>query len=259
MIEHPAYGSLRQVTPVAAVLLEDNPGPMTLDGTNTWVLRASPDVAAVIVDPGEASDEHLARLLDTAPAVSHVLLTHGHHDHVELAEAVSDATGAVVRAADRSLCRGGEPLRDGEVIAAAGVEIRVMATPGHTSDSMSFVVGPDPAVLTGDTILGRGTTVVAHPDGDLGAYLDSLRRLRDLGDVPALTGHGPDLPSLSAVARNYLEHREQRLQQVRDALTVLGADASPRQIVEHVYADVDRAVWWAAELSVEAQLAYLRR
>jgi glyoxylase-like metal-dependent hydrolase (beta-lactamase superfamily II) len=134
-----------------------------------------------------------------------------------------------------------------------------MATPGHTSDSVSFLVDPDPAVLTGDTILGRGTTVVAHPDGDLGEYLESLRRLRDLGDVPALTGHGPELASVAQAAQFYLDHRAERLQQVRDALALLGPDATPRQVVEVVYADVDRSVWWAAELSVRAQLDYLAR
>jgi glyoxylase-like metal-dependent hydrolase (beta-lactamase superfamily II) len=112
-------------------------------------------------------------------------------------------------------------------------------------------------VLTGDTILGRGTTVVAHPDGVLGPYLSSLERLRDLGDVLVLPGHGPELPSLRSVAADYLAHREQRLDQVRGALELLGADASARAIVEHVYADVDPSVWWAAELSVQAQLDYL--
>ncbi len=129
---------------------------------------------------------------------------------------------------------------------------------GHTADSVSFVLADGAGVLTGDTILGRGTTVVAHPDGVLGAYLESLRRLRDLGAVPVLPAHGPDLPSLEAIAEEYLAHRAQRLDQVRDALVVLGPDATARQIVELVYADVDQAVWWAAELSVRAQLDYLR-
>ncbi len=162
-----------------------------------------------------------------------------------------------VRAADPSLCLGGDPLADGEVLAAAGVEVQVLATPGHTSDSVCLVLDAGP-VLTGDTILGRGTTVVAYPDGALGPYLDSLARLRELGDRLVLPGHGPELPSLAAVAEQYLAHRRERLDQVRAALATLGADASARQIVEHVYADVDRSVWWAAELSVQAQLDYLR-
>ena len=114
-------------------------------------------------------------------------------------------------------------------------------------------------MLTGDTVLGRGTTVIAHPDGALGPYLESLRRLADLAPGTAvLTGHGPELPDVAASAAAYLAHREERLDQVRSALARLGPQASPRAVVEDVYADVDRALWPAAELSVRAQLDYLR-
>jgi glyoxylase-like metal-dependent hydrolase (beta-lactamase superfamily II) len=258
MIEHPAYESVRQVTPFAAVLLQNNPSPMTLDGTNTWLLRAPDSSATVVVDPGQADDRHLAAVLAAAPEIALVLLTHGHHDHSETAAAVHEQTGVPVRAIDPAHCHGAAPVTDQELISAAGLDVRVLATPGHTSDSASFLVGTE-AVLTGDTILGRGTTVVAHPDGNLADYLDSLQRLRDLGDVAVLTGHGPELPHAGAVAGRYLEHRAERLRQIRSALQELGADATARQIVELVYADVDEAVWWAAELSVEAQLEYLRR
>jgi glyoxylase-like metal-dependent hydrolase (beta-lactamase superfamily II) len=150
-------------------------------------------------------------------------------------------------------------LADGDVVTAAGVELRVVATPGHTSDSLSFLLAADNAVLTGDTVLGRGTTVIAHPDGALGPYLESLRRLADLAPGTAvLTGHGPELPDVAAVATAYLAHREERLEQVRDALARIGPQASPRAVVEDVYADVDRALWPAAELSVRAQLEFLR-
>jgi glyoxylase-like metal-dependent hydrolase (beta-lactamase superfamily II) len=168
-----------------------------------------------------------------------------------------------VRALDPAHRYGSEGLGEGDVVAGAGVELRVWATPGHTSDSLSFLLDAGPgrpaAVLTGDTILGRGTTVVAYPDGDLAAYLTSLRRLRELGDATVLPGHGPELPQAGAAAQFYLDHRERRLEQVRSALATLGPSASARAIVETVYADVDHAVWPAAEMSVEAQLAYLRR
>jgi glyoxylase-like metal-dependent hydrolase (beta-lactamase superfamily II) len=99
---------------------------------------------------------------------------------------------------------------------------------------------------------------VAHPDGVLADYLASLRRLRELGSATVLPGHGPELEQAGAAAEFYLAHREERLNQVRDALERLGADVTPREIVEDVYADVDPNVWWAAELSVRAQLDYLR-
>jgi glyoxylase-like metal-dependent hydrolase (beta-lactamase superfamily II) len=255
---HPAYELVREVTPYASVLLQDNPGPMTLDGTNTWLLRAPGSDDTVVVDPGQSDATHLERLLNAAPNVALVLVTHGHFDHSQASAELHALTGAPVRAADPDHCYGAAPLADGERLEAAGVTLRVLATPGHTADSLSFVVGEREAVLTGDTILGRGTTVVAHPDGVLGPYLESLEKLRELGDAAVLTGHGPELPSLADVAGMYLAHREQRLDQVRAALAQLGPAASARQIVEMVYADVDRSVWFAAELSVEAQLAYLR-
>lgn len=251
------YEELRPVTPHASVVLARNPSPMTLDGTNTWVLRAPDAPDCVVVDPGEDDEMHLRAVAAHGP-VALVLLTHRHHDHAGGARRFAELTGAPVRALDPSLVLGSEALGAGEVIAAAGVELRVVATPGHTSDSLSFLLEADQAVLTGDTVLGRGTTVIAHPDGALGPYLESLRKLADLAPATAvLTGHGPELTDVAATAAAYLAHREQRLDQVRAALERLGPQASARQVVEAVYTDVDRALWPAAELSVRAQLDYL--
>ena len=253
----PAYGVLRPVTPTASVLLAENPSVMTLEGTNTWLLRGPDATSCVVVDPGPDDLSHLERVLAHGP-VAQVLLTHGHPDHAEGARRFAElAGGAPVRALDPALRLGDEGLADGDVVVAAGVEIRVLGTPGHTADSLCFLV--DDAVLTGDTVLGRGTTVVAHPDGKLADYLDSLRNLAELPPgTMVLPGHGPELPDAGEAARAYLAHREQRLDQVRRALTDLGPAASARQVVEVVYADVDRALWPAAEWSVRAQLEYLR-
>lgn len=261
-MSHPAYGQLRPVTPLASVLLAENPSPMTLEGTNTWIVRAPGVEECVVIDPGEEDEEHLGRVAGQGP-VALVLLTHRHHDHAGGARRFAELTGAPVRALDPTLVLGSEALADGDVVAAAGCELRVLTTPGHTSDSLSFLLdGPEggpPAVLTGDTILGRGTTVIAHPDGALGPYLESLRRLADLPEgTRVLPGHGPELPDAPAAASYYLAHREERLDQVRAALRTLGPDATARQVVEVVYADVDRVLWPAAEWSVRAQLDYLR-
>ncbi|CAA9285985.1 MAG: MBL-fold metallo-hydrolase superfamily [uncultured Corynebacteriales bacterium] len=256
---HPLYGRLRPVTPYASVLLADNPSPMTLDGTNTWLLRAADSEACLVVDPGPDDPEHLRRVAAHGP-VAGILLTHGHPDHADGAALLHELTGAPVRALDPAHRLGGEGLGEGDVVAAAGVEVRVLATPGHTGDSLSFTVGD--AVLTGDTVLGRGTTVVAHPDGRLVDYLASLRRLHDWagehGTRTVLPGHGPELPDLATVTAAYLLHRRQRLEQVRAALELLGPDAAPMDVVRHVYAEVDPALWPAAEWSVRAQLEYLR-
>lgn len=252
---HPAYGVLRPVTATASVLLCDNPGHMTLDGTNTWLLHGAGSDEFVVVDPGPDDEEHITRLA-AAGRIPLVLISHRHGDHTEGIDRLVAATGAVVRSVGSGFLRGwGGPLRDGECIEAAGLRIRVMATPGHTADSLSFVL--DDAVLTGDTVLGRGTTVIDDEDGSLSEYLESLRRLRGLGARMVLPGHGPELPDLCDVAAMYLAHRTERLEQIRQALSVLGDDATARQVVEYVYADVDEKLWEAAESSVRAQLHYL--
>jgi glyoxylase-like metal-dependent hydrolase (beta-lactamase superfamily II) len=255
-LEHPAYGLLRPVTETASVLLCNNPGLLTLEGTNTWVLRGPGSDEMVVVDPGPEDDEHLARIAELGK-IPLVLISHKHEDHTGCIDKIVDRTGAVVRSVGSGFLRGlGGPLADGEVIDAAGVRITVMATPGHTADSVSFLL--DDAVLTADTVLGRGTTVIDKEDGSLRDYLDSLQRLRGLGHRTVLPGHGPDLEDLESVSDMYLTHREERLDQVRDALRALGDDATTRQIVEHVYTDVDEKLWDAAEWSVQAQLDYLR-
>jgi glyoxylase-like metal-dependent hydrolase (beta-lactamase superfamily II) len=226
---------------------------MTLEGTNTWVLRDSASQSCVVVDPGPLSERHLAEVAACGP-VDVVLLTHGHLDHSEGARRFAELTGAPVRALDPAMRLGEEGLGDGDVVAAAGLELRVLATPGHSSDSLCFVL--EDAVLTGDTVLGRGTTVVAHPDGVLRDYLDSLRRLRELGDLTVLPGHGPELAAAGVVAEQYLAHRTARLEQVSAA--VAAGATTPEQVVQVVYAEVDRVLWPAATLSVRAQLAYLR-
>ncbi|MBW4719765.1 MBL fold metallo-hydrolase [Saccharothrix obliqua] len=240
----PAYGRLREVTPFASVVLAENPSVMTLEGTNTWVLRAPGSSSCVVVDPGPLDREHLARVAAHGP-VDVVLLTHGHADHAEGAAEFGSLVDAPVRAA--------ADLVDGEVVEAGGLAVRVLATPGHTDDSLCFLVAG--AVLTGDTVLGRGTTVL---DGSLRDYLASLDVLADLPPgTTALPGHGPELPDVAVVARQYRAHREQRLAQVRAAVAELGGSPTARQVVELVYADVDRSLWQAAEWSVRAQLDYL--
>ncbi len=251
--------------------LAPNPGPMTLEGTNSYVIAApAPGVAAprftspskvVVVDPGPLDEPHL-RALAACGVVELVLITHHHRDHTAGSGRFHEMTGAPVRALDPAYCIAAAPLMPGERIEAAGVRIEVIATPGHTADSLCFALpddGESGSVMTGDTILGRGSTVICYPDGRLGSYLRSLETLQGLGPALVLPAHGPVRDELAAVAAEYLAHRYSRLAQLRAALLRLGPDASVQELTAGVYADVPESVRAAAELSVAAQLDYLRR
>lgn len=239
-------------------LLAPNPSPMTLDGTNTWVIGTGETVA--VVDPGPDDEGHLRRVAAHLGGrrVTDILLTHGHHDHSGGARRFAELVGAPVRALDARHRLGAEGLGEGDVVTAGDVEIHVYATPGHSFDSLCFWLPADRAMLTGDTVLGRGTTVIA-PDGHLGDYLRSLDRLRTAAEsleaAALLPGHGPVLADPIGALDAYLAHRRERLDQIRAARRH-GA-RTPREIVEIVYADVERELWPAAEMSVRAQLEYL--
>ncbi|MEU7871218.1 MBL fold metallo-hydrolase [Dactylosporangium sp. NPDC049140] len=249
MVSHvtiPAAEVLAALPDWVTLVRAPNPGPMTLDGTNTWLLRA-PGGGSVVVDPGPLDEGHLRAVAGHAP-VAAIVLTHGHIDHTEGVERLATLTAARVYH---------PPVLDR--LDADGLTVEPLVTPGHTKDSVCFLVRyrGEEIVLTGDTVLGRGTTVVAWPDGDLGDYLGSLDRLAALDGRPALPGHGPALTDTGVAARYYRQHREARLEQVRAAVAAGATEAA--QVVARVYADVDRSLWPAAEMSVRAQLDFLRR
>jgi glyoxylase-like metal-dependent hydrolase (beta-lactamase superfamily II) len=249
-------------TPRATCLLAPNPSPMTLDGTNTWLIAEPGSASVVVVDPGPEDEGHLQRVRAEAVAgdrrVAKILLTHGHSDHSAGAARLAELTGAPVQAADPAHRLGPEGLADGDVVTAAGCELRVMAAPGHSADSVCLLLAADNVLFTGDTVLGRGTTVIGT-DGNLGDYLRTLGQLRDVtADREVgllLPGHGPMLTDPLGALDYYLSHRKERLDQVRSALAA-GAK-TPAEIVAMIYTDVDRSLWPAAEWSVRAQLDYL--
>ena len=233
-----------------------NPGPMTLDGTNTWVLRAPGASGCVVIDPGPDDADHIAAIVAAGP-VEAIFATHRHLDHVGGLDLLFQKTDAPVRAMDVNWCRKSDPIGDGGWFELAGVTLEIMATPGHTSDSVCIIASRDSerVVFTGDTILGRGTTIVAWPDGNLGDYLASLDKLAALDGVRVLPGHGPDVADCGVIAREYRAHRHDRLDQVRAALAT-GA-RTPAEVVAHVYPDLEPVLVPAAEWTVRAALAYL--
>lgn len=251
------------VTSSTRCILAPNPSPWTLDGTNTWLLSAPGSAAALVVDPGPDDPDHLDAIAAAADEAGQrirgVLLTHGHVDHAEGARVFAMRQGSWVRALDPEHRLGDEGLADGDVVDVGDWQVRVVGTPGHSADSLSFHLPHDGSLLTGDTILGRGTSLVAWPDGTLGEYLGSLARLRALaestGMLRLLPGHGPVLSDPVTVLDAYLEHRRARLAEVEEV--VASGVTEARDVVAIVYADVPREVWPAAELTVRAQLAYL--
>ena len=258
-------GRLSRLAPDVACVLAPNPGPMTLTGTNSWVLGDPGAGPCVVVDPGPLDDGHLDALLVVAGGqVATVVVTHRHLDHTEGAAELARRAGCGVRAADPAWRVGEDGLDDGDLVEAGGVRLEVVVTPGHTGDSVCLLLlGAGPVrLLTGDTVLGAGSTVIAAPDGDLGAYLASLDRLAALveqrGVEELLPGHGPVVTEPAAVLRQYREHRRERLEQVR-AVWRSGA-MTARAVVAQVYPDVlGTPLQRAAEQSAQAQLNHLER
>ena len=251
----PWFGGV--ITLGAQCVLAPNPSPWTLDGTNTWILGFE-DEAVVVVDPGPDDDNHRTAITEAVAdrRVASIVLTHGHADHSAGARTLADIWKVGVRALDPQHRWGSEGLTAGAVLDVAG-GCEVVITPGHTSDSASLLLHADASLVTGDTVLGRGTALVAWPDGRLGDYLESLRRLREVvgGITTLLPGHGPALGDPGAVLDAYITHRQQRLDEVRSCVD--DGIESPQAIVEVVYAEVPRELWPAAELTVRAQLEYL--
>jgi glyoxylase-like metal-dependent hydrolase (beta-lactamase superfamily II) len=250
---------LARLDELTSALLAPNPSPMTLEGTNTYLLGAPGAGEVVVVDPGPDLMAHRAALdaaiADRGADVAAVVLTHHHADHAEAA-GWADDWGAERFAFTPALVPvGASPLQDLEELHRAGVTIQAVHTPGHASDHLCLRVRETDVVLTGDHVLGRGTSVVVWPDGDMAAYLSSLERLGSLGAAALYPGHGPVVSDPAGVVAQYIAHRLEREEQVLAALRA--GDETPGEIVTRVYADVEPVLHPAAERSVRAHLAKL--
>lgn len=235
----------------------DNPGPLTLTGTQTYVIGVE---RVVILDPGPLDAAHLDRI-DTVVAgrpVTAVCLTHSHRDHTEAAAAASERWGAL-RALGETLERlglDGVPLVDEESIdLGPDLEFRCLSTPGHSGDHLSYLLGPARDLFTGDLVLGTGSSIIVHPDGSVRAYLASLARLASLRPKRLMPGHGPVVPE---AAKRLEACRVHRLERTKHVLRAVESGARTLE-------DIRTAVYWelpeshhrAAEFSIRAYLAYL--
>lgn len=215
-----------------------NPGPLTLEGTNTYV------IGGTVVDPGTDHQKHLEAILSAAGHVDRIVLTHRHPDHAAGAGRLSELSGASVLAF-------GAGLSDGDHVG----ELVAVHTPGHAPDHLCFWHPGSLTLLSGDLIAGKGSILIAPPEGDLQVYVDSLERIRALAPSRILPGHGPEVQDAKAKIEEYLAHRREREARV---VAALGSGASSlKEIVEAAYADVPLLKRRYAELSAQAHLEKL--
>ena len=231
-------------------VLAPNPGVYTLEGTNTWIVG---ERSSVVVDPGPDNAHHLRSIQQEAGPIVAILLTHDHADHAPGAARLSAATGAPVYA--HRPPEGGRRLKDGDEIRAGGTVVRAVHTPGHSPDHVVFLLAQAGALFTGDAVLGRGTSVIDPPEGDLAAYVRSLQKMLDLQPRVIYPGHGPAVFDAVAKLNEYMLHRAEREEQVLAALAA--GKQTIDEMVGEIYAGYPPAVRPLAARSVLAHLQKL--
>ena len=234
-------------------VLAPNPGPFTLEGTNTWVVGENP---AVAIDPGPDDAGHILAVLEEAGPLEAVILTHRHPDHAPGAIRLAEASRAPILAFDP--LEGDRGLTDGETVTVGEVNLRVIHTPGHTPDHVCLLLEPDGLMFTGDIVLGRGTSIVNPPEGDMAAYVASLQHLRRLGARSIYPGHGPVVFDATEKLGEYLAHRAQRERQVLAALAA-GRHTAEEMVPEIYQEEVPQDMHAAAARSLLAHLLKLER
>lgn len=232
-------------------VLAPNPSVYTLEGTNTWVVGDGP---TIVIDPGPDDPTHHAEVLRAAGTVAMVLVTHDHEDHGEGAVAFAERAGAPVRAWRMA---GAAQIRDGFRTEVPGATLVTVHTPGHSADHVAFFEPTERALFTGDAVVGRGTSFIDPPDGDLTAYLTSLRTMLELHPRTIYPGHGPVVPDAPAKLHAYLAHRAEREEQVLAGLAA--GDRKVAELVERIYASYPPEVHALAARSVTAHLQKLQR
>lgn len=269
------YGRRDQVSPLIQRVIADNPGPFTFTGTGTYIVgRDMPGANVAVIDPGPDDETHLHALLRAVKGrtISHILVTHTHRDHAPLARVLADAVGGAPILAARPPARTIHAsaaldedddgnfapdviLTGGEMIEGDGWTIEAMATPGHASNHMAYVLRDENALFSGDHVMGWSTTVVAPPDGDMTAYMDSLGRVLARGFSTLWPTHGPAITQVAPFLKAYRDHRLEREAQICARLAA--GDETIAEMVPALYAAVDQRLWPAASLSVLSHLIKL--
>ncbi|HEY7875620.1 MAG TPA: MBL fold metallo-hydrolase [Actinomycetota bacterium] len=245
-----------RLSPLVQLIVAPNAGVMTGPGTNTYVVGTAP---AFVIDPAVDGPDYVDAVAATAGDVAAILVTHRHSDHVGGAAALAARTGAPVRAWGRAPAghAPAEPLSDGEILEAGGARMHVLHTPGHASDHLCFWLEGGASLFSGDAVLGEGTAVIAPPDGDMGDYLASLRRLLGFRLSRIYPGHWPPLDGGTAVIERYIAHRLEREAAIVDALR--SGASTVEEIVARVYVDTPEHLHPIAAHSVRAHLELLAK
>ncbi|WP_374333469.1 MBL fold metallo-hydrolase [Aestuariivirga sp.] len=263
-------GRALRLSPLVRRVLVNNPSPYTFKGTNSFIVGNG---TVAVIDPGPDDDAQLAALLEAVKGetVTHILVTHSHADHSPLARRLQQATGArtlAYGAVEASASAGlrldasidhdfvpNERLADGDAVSGPGWTLEALFTPGHMSNHMCFALREEQALFAGDHVMAWATSVIAPPDGDMGQYFASLRKLLERDDQVYHPGHGPSKRDPLPLVRGYLAHRRMREEAIR-ARVEQGA-RSVGEIVAAIYADVDPKLHGAAALSTTAHLDHL--
>lgn len=270
------YGRVDQVSPLIRRVIADNPGPFTFMGTGTYVVgRGEAGAGVAVIDPGPLEEAHLTALAAAVAGqtVSHVLVTHTHRDHAPLARPFADMVGAPILAArpptrtvhasamldedDDETFAPDIVLTGGERLRGDDWTLEALATPGHASNHLAFVLAEENALFSGDHVMGWSTTVVAPPDGDMAAYMASLDAVIARGFSTIWPTHGAPITEPGPFLEAYRTHRLGREAQVLARLAA--GDRRIADMVPILYAAVDRRLWPAASLSVWAHLIALEQ
>ena len=268
------YGVAADIAPGVRRLVAPNAGPMTQNGTNTYIIGRG---HVAVIDPGPESQDHLQALLDTlaegGESVTHILLTHTHLDHCAGMPALKAATGARtagfgsrgLRTTDTLGPGGGSfadtafapdiPLSDGDVLSGDGWEIKALHTPGHAPDHLCYDYVPARALFSGDQVMGWNTSVIAPPEGHMGAYLDSLHRLLEHDHAAYFPGHGGRVDQPQRLVKAFIMHRRWRESEIVESLKP-GARSVP-EVTQQIYTGLPEHLTRAAQLSVLAHLEHL--
>ncbi|HRY07085.1 MAG TPA: MBL fold metallo-hydrolase [Hyphomicrobiaceae bacterium] len=268
-----AYGVAATLVPDVMRLVCENPGPFTFKGTNTYLVGSS---ALAVIDPGPRDDKHIADILKAADGktISHILITHTHRDHVDNAQALKDATGAVTCGYQRTGAARGNierspsgtefvdidfnpdiQLRHGDEISGAGWTLSALHTPGHAPDHVCYALKGRDIIFSGDHVMAWNTTVVAPPEGRMADYLASLQLLLERGESLYLPGHGGRIEDATRMVKAYLLHRRWREQAIITAIR--DGRQSVREVASLIYANLDPKLHTAALLSVMAHVEHL--